>query len=151
MRTSELPLPDGQTSAISNMATDLPCGTVSDYKRRWLTLVPDDAPAPAGVEIEGADVHAASQRAADVVALPAHTTAAALPPMAAPVDAFVPTLFEVPEGVLALLETANEQRRVLDLLWSAYEMGAIQLPNVLATKLQRACSHWPAALAPLPS
>lgn len=135
-------------TSCCNMATDQPDGTAPEPRRRWLALVTDDDPA-LGEDTNRSESGGASEAATDRSTF---LVPAALPavPMAAPVETVVSTLFDGPAAVVGLLETANEQRRVIDLLWSAYEMGAIQLPNALAAHIQRARDCWPTALGVLP-
>jgi len=69
-----------------------------------------------------------------------------VPPMAEPPTAVASALWATPTAVLDLLSTASEHRRALDLVRTACEIGAIQLPPALVEVLDRARATWPATL-----
>jgi len=119
--------------------------------RSYLRLVSNDvAPMPAGPPSD----------AAPVVATPAPTLAPTLapmrtrpssddiasPPLAEPLAAVASALWASPAEVLGLLAAASEHRRVIDLIWNAAQIGALQLPPSLVAAMERARATWPQAL-----
>lgn len=125
---------DGSADPL-NLATGALYARVPDDRGRWLSLVVDDEPLPESVTATADHAAPTVDRAED------------LSPLAAPIEAVVGGLFDTPAGVVALLDAANEQRRVVDLLWAAYQIGAVQLPAALADRIERARRSWPDALA----
>jgi hypothetical protein len=133
------PLPaDAEPESLDALSHNLGGGALyaraQEAPRRWLSLVTEDDRET--VEATGEAPEAA-------------TTTADLPPFAAPMESVLPTLFDSPAALRELLEAANEHRRVVDILWSAYELGAVQLPQSLASRLERARANWPTVLGPL--
>ena len=117
-----------------NLGADAPYARVRDEPRRWLTLVADDEPPPPAAPTLAA-------RGTDATADPL--------PMAAPIDGVIGSTFGSSAALRELLDAANEHRRVVDLIWTAHEFGAVQLPAALVTRLERARAAWPAALSGL--
>lgn len=70
----------------------------------------------------------------------------ASPPLAEPIDVAVSALWGSPADVLGLLAAASEHRRIVDLIWNAAQIGALQLPPALMTAMERARASWPQAL-----
>jgi hypothetical protein len=70
----------------------------------------------------------------------------ASPPLAAPPEAVASALWASPAEVLGLLTAASEHRRVVDLIWNAAQIGALQLPPPLVAAIERARASWPPAL-----
>ena len=70
----------------------------------------------------------------------------ASPPLAAPPEAVASALWASPAEVLGLLTAASEHRRVVDLIWNAAQIGALQLPPPLVAAIERARASWPQAL-----
>jgi hypothetical protein len=70
----------------------------------------------------------------------------ASPPLAEPVESAAAGLWASPADLLGLLTAASEHRRVVDLIWSASQIGALQLPPTLVAALERARASWPQAL-----
>jgi hypothetical protein len=70
----------------------------------------------------------------------------ASPPLAAPLEAVASALWASPAEVLGLLAAASEHRRVVDLIWNAAQIGALQLPPPLLAAMERARASWPQAL-----
>jgi hypothetical protein len=70
----------------------------------------------------------------------------ASPPLAEPLEAAASALWASPAEVLGLLAAASEHRRVVDLIWNASQIGALQLPPSLIAAMERARASWPQVL-----
>lgn len=123
--------PSSSQSSTVHAATPLSAG------RRHLTLVPggagDEPPVRAAYP---ATTPLPWPTATDIV----------VPPMAEPPAAVAASSWSSPAAILDLLASASEHRRVLELIWSAREVGAVQLPPALADAIERARATWPAVL-----
>lgn len=108
-------------------------------ERSHLRLLSSDDVAPAAM-------HAVVRPLVPRDAAPASDDDLASPPLAAPLSASVSALWGSPADVLGLLAAASEHRRVVDLIWNAAQLGALQLPPALVTAMERARATWPTAL-----
>jgi hypothetical protein len=137
---SVVPAPDVEGSEqtveapLLNVGLGAPYARVPSERTRWLTLVVDveteasgDAPEDAGTADPAAEQ-------------------APLAPLAAGLETVAAGLFESPTSLVALLQAANEHRRIVDLLWAAHEIGAVRLPAALAERIERARQSWPSVL-----
>lgn len=123
------PTPPSASSPTTALASDLPATT-----RRHLSLIIADAPE-----------ERLAPPAADRPAM-RHTDDIVVPAMAEPATTMASALWASPAAVLDLLSAASEHRRALDLVRTACEIGAIQMPPALVEILDRARATWPASL-----
>ena len=130
--------PDAALATTPSSASTLPSPPLvpAAAARRHLTLLAGsaepatDRPMPVGTR------QPASWSAADIV----------VPPMAEAPTSIAAALWASPAALLDLLAAAAEHRRALDLVRTACEIGAIQMPPALAEALDRARASWPASL-----
>lgn len=124
------------TTPSSVISPAIPSPAPAAAARRHLTLIPGnpeptvDRPAPPGAR------QPAGWPAADIV----------VPPMAESPASMATALWATPAALLDLLHAASEHRRALDLVRTACELGAIQVPPALAEALDRARASWPSSL-----
>jgi len=110
-------------------------------ERAHLRLLPtEDVPATTASDV----ARALAPRS--TVAPRASSDDIASPPLADSLDAAASTLWASPADVLGLLAAASEHRRIVDLIWNAAQIGALQLPPALLTAMERARASWPQAL-----
>jgi len=113
--------------------------------RSYLRLVSNDvAPMPAAPPSDAARV-VATPAPAPMRVRPSSDDIAS-PPLAEPLAAVASALWASPAEVLGLLAAASEHRRVIDLIWNAAQIGALQLPPSLVAAMERARATWPQAL-----
>ena len=113
--------------------------------RSYLRLVSNDvAPMPAAPASDAAPA-VATPALAPMRARPSSDDIAS-PPLAEPLAAVASALWASPAEVLGLLAAASEHRRVIDLIWNAAQIGALQLPPSLVAAMERARATWPQAL-----
>jgi hypothetical protein len=116
--------------------------TTVESRERRLALVRDD------------DVIEPAQRAHTTTGAPTADGTVDPPPLAQPLGDIVASLWASPSDLVELLRVANEQRRLLESLATAVQIGAVQLPRSLAERIDHARTCWPQALLappPLPA
>ena len=114
--------------------------TTESHERKLALVRDDDANEPAQ--------HASARATTDA---PSADGMVDPPPLAHPIGDVVVSLWASPSDLLELLRIANEQRRLLESLATAVQIGAVQLPRSLAERIDHARTCWPQALLSPPS